>query len=98
MTPNSRVLISTPLLLPTELLHIVRNTYTALPDDYVLQSSSRSTGSADGTTDAAGLDIAPAPLLPNYGAGRIGPYLMDLSMMCLVNAKERTLDEFIELG
>jgi hypothetical protein len=43
-------------------------------------------------------DVAPKPLLPNYGAGRIRPYLYDIMMMSVVNGKERTLDELIDLG
>lgn len=41
---------------------------------------------------------APEPLLPNYGEGRIRQYYLDLDMMVMLNAKERTLDEFVKLG
>ncbi|KAF9009301.1 S-adenosyl-L-methionine-dependent methyltransferase [Hymenopellis radicata] len=41
---------------------------------------------------------APAPLLPNGGVGGIRPYNMDLTMMIIVNAKERTFSEFKRLG
>ncbi|KXN91143.1 Sterigmatocystin 8-O-methyltransferase [Leucoagaricus sp. SymC.cos] len=41
---------------------------------------------------------APEPLLPNYGDGRLRQYTMDINMMALLNSKERTLQDFIELG
>ncbi|RDB28143.1 3-O-methyltransferase 2 [Hypsizygus marmoreus] len=41
---------------------------------------------------------APEPLLPNYGVGRMRLYQQDINMMNLVNSKERTLPEFIEMG
>ncbi|KZP34272.1 S-adenosyl-L-methionine-dependent methyltransferase [Athelia psychrophila] len=43
-------------------------------------------------------DQAPAPLLPNYGAGGILPYYQDINMMNMANGKERSLDEFKALG
>jgi len=58
--------------------------------DYVLQSVAR------GATSA--FDVAPAPLLPNYGQGKARMYTQSLNMLCICNAKERTLDEFVELG
>lgn len=96
MKPSSRLLIRKS---PSDYL-LDMSSYKAetnLTDDYVLQSTSRPAGSDTGTAGEA-QDIAPAPLLPNYGAGRIGQYLMDMNMMCSLNAKERTLQEFIELG
>ncbi|KAK0184330.1 S-adenosyl-L-methionine-dependent methyltransferase [Armillaria mellea] len=45
-----------------------------------------------------GLKVAPHPLLPNYGAGRIRQYNLDLAMMCLFNSQERRSDQIIELG
>jgi hypothetical protein len=44
------------------------------------------------------LNQAPAPLLFNYGEGRIRQYYLDVSLMVLINAKERTLDEYVALG
>jgi hypothetical protein len=41
---------------------------------------------------------APQPLLPNYGKGRIRQYSLDISMMSLLNATERTLDDLMKLG
>ncbi|KAF8058207.1 S-adenosyl-L-methionine-dependent methyltransferase [Lyophyllum atratum] len=41
---------------------------------------------------------APSPLLPNYGAGRIRQYNLDIDMMTALNSQERTLDDFIRLG
>jgi len=44
------------------------------------------------------VESAPEPLLPNYGAGKILHYKVDLTMLAVLNSKERTLNEFIELG
>ncbi|KAK7453204.1 hypothetical protein VKT23_011884 [Stygiomarasmius scandens] len=41
---------------------------------------------------------APEPLLPNYGAASRRLYFQDLNMMQQFNSKERTLEEFIEMG
>lgn len=41
---------------------------------------------------------APLPLLPNFGAGRIRQYHLDIAMMGLVNSEERTLDEYTRLA
>ncbi|KDQ60374.1 hypothetical protein JAAARDRAFT_67922 [Jaapia argillacea MUCL 33604] len=43
--------------------------------------------------------IQPAePLLPNYGAGKVGSYNLDMIMMTNHNGKERMLDEFVDIG
>jgi hypothetical protein len=41
---------------------------------------------------------APEPLLPNFGEGRIRQYILDINMMAVFNSRERTLEQFIELG
>ena len=41
---------------------------------------------------------APEPLLPNYGAGKIHLYNLDLDMMCLFNSQERYQEDFAKLG
>jgi hypothetical protein len=61
-------------------------------DEYVLQHASRVAAQDTAFTQA------PEPLLPNYGIGRIREYALDMAMMNLVNSKERTLEEFVELG
>ncbi|KAJ3849930.1 S-adenosyl-L-methionine-dependent methyltransferase [Lentinula lateritia] len=43
-------------------------------------------------------DVAPKPLLPNYGVGCIRMYKVDITMLALMNAQARTLSEYIELG
>lgn len=48
--------------------------------------------------DKPSVKEAPQPLLANYGIGGTVPYLTDINMMCALNARERTLAEFIELG
>ena len=40
---------------------------------------------------------APAPLLPNFGVGRIRTHYLDMTMMTLLNSEERTLEDYIEL-
>ncbi|KAF8899314.1 S-adenosyl-L-methionine-dependent methyltransferase [Infundibulicybe gibba] len=41
---------------------------------------------------------APEPLLSNYGMGSVRRYQQDINMMNLLNSKERTLQEFIDIG
>ncbi|KAJ7482293.1 S-adenosyl-L-methionine-dependent methyltransferase [Mycena galericulata] len=43
-------------------------------------------------------DRAPEPLLPNYGVGSVRAYTQDITMMIMHNSKERTLQEYIEMG
>ncbi|KAJ3982678.1 S-adenosyl-L-methionine-dependent methyltransferase [Lentinula detonsa] len=43
-------------------------------------------------------DVAPEPLLPNYGVARVRTYELDMTMMNLLNSQMRTLPECIELG
>jgi len=46
-----------------------------------------------------GLEYAPPPLLSNYGAGRMRAYDLDINMLHLLGeAKERTIEELVELG
>ncbi|KAJ7637687.1 S-adenosyl-L-methionine-dependent methyltransferase [Mycena polygramma] len=52
---------------------------------------------SDGISDSQ-FEKAPAPLLPNYGAGRFRLYAQDINMMVLLNSQERTLTEFIDIG
>ncbi|KAF8577159.1 S-adenosyl-L-methionine-dependent methyltransferase [Ramaria rubella] len=49
-------------------------------------------------TQATTLDQAPEPLLPNYGMGKVRLYQQDINMMNLLNSKERTLQEFIDMA
>ncbi|KAI6157168.1 S-adenosyl-L-methionine-dependent methyltransferase [Pisolithus tinctorius] len=44
------------------------------------------------------IDIAPEPMLPNFGAGSSRKYRQDLNMWMLHNAKERTVDDQIALA
>jgi len=41
---------------------------------------------------------APEPLLPNYGMGQIRLYQQDINMMVLFNSKERTFQDFTDIG
>ncbi|KAH9949723.1 S-adenosyl-L-methionine-dependent methyltransferase [Amylocystis lapponica] len=45
-----------------------------------------------------GVEVAPEPLLPNFGAGNRRMYNMDLTMLILYNSRERTLRDFVRLG
>ncbi|KAK0474571.1 S-adenosyl-L-methionine-dependent methyltransferase [Armillaria novae-zelandiae] len=62
--------------------------------DYIIQHANR------GKTahKSIGARPAPEPLLPNYGAGRMTQYNMDVEMMCVCNSQERSLDHFVKLG
>ncbi|KAK0478604.1 S-adenosyl-L-methionine-dependent methyltransferase [Armillaria luteobubalina] len=62
--------------------------------DYIIQHATR-----DKTAPTLiGAKPAPEPLLPNYGAGRMTQYNIDVEMMCVCNSQERSLDHFVELG
>ncbi|KAH0826050.1 S-adenosyl-L-methionine-dependent methyltransferase [Lanmaoa asiatica] len=61
--------------------------------DYVLTPASRDTNAK-----SFGADVAPEPLLPNFGNGNNRMYQQDLNMWFVHNAKERTLNESIALG
>jgi len=62
------------------------------PEEYILQPANRV------AEDKAPVKQAPEPMLPNYGAGRIRQYSLDIHMMSLFNSQERRLSEFITLG
>ena len=52
----------------------------------------------DPNAKSFGMDVAPKPMLSNFGHGSNRMYQLDLSMWLLHNAKERTLDDLIALG
>ncbi|EIW80747.1 S-adenosyl-L-methionine-dependent methyltransferase [Coniophora puteana RWD-64-598 SS2] len=86
-----------------EALLILRNVREALgPNsrvlvhDYVLRGLSRKQAEVEAST--LGADIAPEPLLPNYGVGNIRAYEQDMTMWILHNAKERTLQDSVQLA
>jgi len=64
--------------------------------DYVLRELSRK----QAVNEAASLGVvtAPEPLLPNFGVGNMRMYQQDLTMWILHNAKERTLQNSLELS
>ncbi|KAK0443672.1 O-methyltransferase-domain-containing protein [Desarmillaria tabescens] len=62
--------------------------------DYIIQHVNRD----NNTSESVGLKLAPEPLLPSYGAGRITQYNMDVDMMCMYNSQERSLEHFVGLG
>ncbi|KAK0476361.1 S-adenosyl-L-methionine-dependent methyltransferase [Armillaria novae-zelandiae] len=62
--------------------------------DYIVQYAYRDKN----ISESVGLKLSPEPLLPNYGAGRMTQYNMDLDMMCMYNSQERSLDHFVRLG
>ncbi|KAI0081994.1 S-adenosyl-L-methionine-dependent methyltransferase [Panus rudis PR-1116 ss-1] len=61
--------------------------------DYIIQFATR-----NGVTSRrfAAPKEAPEPLLPNFGGGGLLQYFSDLGL--LINARERTIDEYIALG
>ncbi|KAH7890353.1 S-adenosyl-L-methionine-dependent methyltransferase [Phlebopus sp. FC_14] len=61
--------------------------------DYVLTSACRQTRDA-----FSNAEIAPEPMLPNFGAGNSRMYQQDLNMWFVHNAKERTLADLTVLG
>jgi hypothetical protein len=61
--------------------------------DYILHGSRQ-----HDVSDSTDMATAPEPLLKNFGAGNIRPYAQDVNLMMLMNAKERSLDEFKALG
>jgi hypothetical protein len=91
MAPHSRVLVRkshSNFLCATSdkgsiLLH---------PDEYIIQPANRV------PEEKAPVKQAPEPLLPNYGAGRIRQYNIDIHLMAMLNSEERRLPEFIRLG
>ena len=62
------------------------------PDEYIIQPANRV------PEEKAPVKQAPEPLLPNYGAGRVRQYNMDVLMMTGFNSQERRLPDFIKLG
>ncbi|KAJ7701084.1 S-adenosyl-L-methionine-dependent methyltransferase [Mycena rosella] len=61
--------------------------------EYILQTAAN-----DHQSNVRQFKQAPAPLLSNYGAGKIRQYNLDVSLMVLVNSQERTLDEYVQLA
>ncbi|KAJ6544755.1 S-adenosyl-L-methionine-dependent methyltransferase [Mycena vulgaris] len=60
--------------------------------EFVLQHVVR-----DSTYDGI-FDRAPEPLLPNYGVGSVRAYTQDITMLFMLNSKERTLQEFVDIA
>ncbi|KAG6329568.1 hypothetical protein ID866_9521 [Astraeus odoratus] len=63
-----------------------------LVHDYIVISASR------WDDEYKGLDVAPEPMLPNFGAGNSRLYQQDLLMWTVQDAKERTLEDSIVLA
>ncbi|KIM59119.1 hypothetical protein SCLCIDRAFT_27548 [Scleroderma citrinum Foug A] len=63
--------------------------------DYVVGSPNRSSDPAAGNI---GIDVAPEPMLPGFGAGNALVYQQDLDMLISNNGKERLLDEWTDLA
>ncbi|TFY82762.1 hypothetical protein EWM64_g1255 [Hericium alpestre] len=69
-----------------------------LVHDLVLPTPSDGS-TAGGTKNSAMNSMdAPPPLLPNYGAGGILPLALDINVMALLNAKERSIDDVVQLA
>ncbi|KAG5350196.1 hypothetical protein C0989_012309, partial [Termitomyces sp. Mn162] len=63
-----------------------------IEDEYVLQHANQL------DTSNPAFPVAPKPMLPNYGAGRIRQYNLDLALMATQNSRGRTLEEFIDIA
>jgi len=63
--------------------------------EYVLQPAVRT---EDPLLTELGVDMAPEPLHPNFGAGNFRSYAMDITMLVQFNAQERSLRHFDKLG
>ncbi|KIK67744.1 hypothetical protein GYMLUDRAFT_36509 [Collybiopsis luxurians FD-317 M1] len=63
--------------------------------DYVMQPLNRV---PDSEVKETGLEIAPPPLLPSFGAGQIRLYSQDILMLNMYNAHERTINEVSNLA
>ncbi|KAF5364059.1 hypothetical protein D9756_000982 [Leucocoprinus leucothites] len=72
---------------------VMSPTSRVLVQDYIIQSPTQS-----GSDDEFTLKQADPPLLPNYGVGRIRQFYTDAIMMVLLNGRERTFDDFIQIG
>ncbi|EPT00257.1 hypothetical protein FOMPIDRAFT_142443 [Fomitopsis schrenkii] len=64
-----------------------------LVHDYVVQHAGPSNETALDLQD-----VAPKPLLANYGAGSLRMYSQDITMLLTYNSKERTVQDLAELG
>jgi len=60
--------------------------------EFVLQPVAR-----DGTHEGI-VELAPEPLLPNYGVGNVRAYTQDITMCFMLNSKERTLQNWIDMA
>ena len=92
MAPHSRVLVRKShcnFLCATS----DKNSILLHPDEYIIQPANRVP-----EEKKAPVKQAPEPLLPNYGAGRIRQYNIDIHLMGVLNSEERRLPDFIRLG
>ncbi|KAG7091730.1 hypothetical protein E1B28_008131 [Marasmius oreades] len=72
---------------------VMNSSSRLLIHDYVLQHVYR-----DQKSTESDVEMAPEPLLPNYGSGNIRPYNYSVTMLALFNSRERTREDFIALG
>ncbi|KIK79502.1 hypothetical protein PAXRUDRAFT_834060 [Paxillus rubicundulus Ve08.2h10] len=64
--------------------------------DHVLRQLNRKQAEAEAET--FGLSVAPEPMLSNFGVGNLRMYQRDMAMFVFHNAKERTLQDSLELS
>ncbi|KAG7440370.1 uncharacterized protein BT62DRAFT_1080873 [Guyanagaster necrorhizus] len=79
----------------TSLVNAMSSNSHLLINDYIIQHVNRDRNTSE---SALGLRLAPEPLFPHYGAGRMTRYSTDLDMTFTYNSQECTLEHFIELG
>ncbi|KAF8839427.1 S-adenosyl-L-methionine-dependent methyltransferase [Paxillus ammoniavirescens] len=64
--------------------------------DYVLRQLNRKQAEVEAATFEVA--VAPEPMLPNFGVGSMRMYQQDMTMFVFHNAKERTLQDSLELS
>ncbi|KAG7091742.1 hypothetical protein E1B28_008143 [Marasmius oreades] len=72
---------------------VMNSSSRLLLHDYVLQHLYR-----DQSSTESNVEMAPEPLLPNYGSGNVRAYNHSITMLALFNSRERTRDDFVALG
>ncbi|EIN06887.1 S-adenosyl-L-methionine-dependent methyltransferase [Punctularia strigosozonata HHB-11173 SS5] len=61
-----------------------------LIQEYIIQHLQQPSGNVK-------MSVAPSPLLPNFGEGKIRQHYLDLEMLIMHNSQERTLEEYVRL-
>ncbi|TFY72577.1 hypothetical protein EVG20_g445 [Dentipellis fragilis] len=81
----------------TNIAQAMKPTSHLLVHDYVLKVPKGKDDTHE-DKDYLGAHDAPRPLLPNYGAGGIRPFLADINMLIGLNARERSVKDVVQLA